>query len=74
MHLRGSSLPYWCGFAEARVLGISPRKGSKAVHVLRPQVHRRGEGRLAEAAPADGAGTGGSGADGQEAAGLATAG
>ena len=65
MHLRGSALPYWCGFAEAKALGIFPRKGSKAVHVLRPQVHQRGEGRLADAA-----GTGGSGAAGQEAAGA----
>jgi antirestriction protein ArdC len=69
MHLRGSALPYWCGFAEAKALGIFPRKGSKAVHVLRPQVHQRGEGRLAEAALADAAGSGGSGAAGQEAAG-----
>lgn len=38
--LRASSLPYWCGFAEARARGIFPRKGSKAVHVLRPQLHR----------------------------------
>ncbi|WP_232201761.1 ArdC family protein [Synechococcus sp. WH 5701] len=70
MHLRGSALPYWCGISEAKALGIFPRKGSKAVHVLRPQVHQRGEGRLAEAAPADAAGTGGSGAAGQEAAGA----
>jgi antirestriction protein ArdC len=49
MHLRGSSLPYWCGLAEAKALGIFPRKGSKAVHVLRHQVHQRGEGLLAEA-------------------------
>ncbi|WP_254216678.1 ArdC family protein [Synechococcus sp. CCY 9618] len=55
LHLRGSSLPYWCGFAEAKALGIFPRKGSRAVHVLRPQVHQQSEGRLAEAAPADGA-------------------
>ena len=48
LQLRGSVLPYWCGFAEARALGIVPRKGSKAVHVLRPQVHHRGEGCLAE--------------------------
>jgi antirestriction protein ArdC len=41
MHLRGSALPYWCGFAEAKKLGIAPRRGSKAVHVLRPQVHQR---------------------------------
>jgi hypothetical protein len=56
MHLRGSGLPYWCGFSEAKALGIVPRKGSKAVHVLRPQGHQRGEGPLAEAAPADAAG------------------
>ncbi len=52
LHLRGSALPYWCGFAEAKALGIFPRKGSKAVHVLRPQVHQRGESQLAE--PGDG--------------------
>ncbi|MEY2645861.1 MAG: hypothetical protein RLZZ611_2510 [Cyanobacteriota bacterium] len=40
MHLRGSALPYWCGFAEAKASGLSPRKGSKAVHVLRPQRHQ----------------------------------
>jgi antirestriction protein ArdC len=49
LHLRGSALPYWCGFAEAKALGIFPRKGSKAVHVLRPQVHQLGECRLEEA-------------------------
>jgi antirestriction protein ArdC len=43
--LRASSLPYWCGFAEARARGIFPRRGSKAVHVLRPQLH---QGRLQE--------------------------
>ncbi len=53
MHLRGSALPYWCGFAEAKALGIFPRKGSKAVHVLRPQVHQRGESQLAEASEGD---------------------
>ncbi|MFO0039644.1 MAG: zincin-like metallopeptidase domain-containing protein [Synechococcaceae cyanobacterium] len=36
MHLRGSSLPWWCGFAEARSRGLHPRRGSKAVHVLQP--------------------------------------
>ena len=54
LHLRGSPLPYWCGFAEAKALGIFPRKGSKAVHVLRPQVHQRGESRLVEPGAADG--------------------
>ena len=39
MHLRGSALPYWCGFGEAKSRGLSPRKGSRAVSVLRPQVH-----------------------------------
>ncbi|MCP9825314.1 ArdC family protein [Synechococcus sp. EJ6-Ellesmere] len=43
MHIRGSALPFWCGFAEARKLGIFPRKGSKAVHILRPQLHSREE-------------------------------
>lgn len=43
MHIRGSSLPFWYGFAEARKLGIFPRKGSKAVHILRPQLHSREE-------------------------------
>ncbi|MEB3276543.1 MAG: zincin-like metallopeptidase domain-containing protein [Cyanobacteriota bacterium] len=41
MHLRGSLLPYWCGWGEARALGLAPRRGSQAVFVLRPQVHRR---------------------------------
>ena len=54
LHLRGSALPYWCGFAEAKALGIFPRKGCKAVHVLRPQVHQRGESRLAEPVADDG--------------------
>ena len=40
MHLGGSALPYWCGFAEARALGISPRPGSQGVRILRPQVNR----------------------------------
>ena len=65
MHLRGAALPYWCGFAEAKALGIFPRKGSKAVHVLRPQVHQLGEGRLAESGSAAEGGHGSSGADGQ---------
>lgn len=68
LHLRGSTLPYWCGFAEAKALGLFPRRGSKAVHVLRPQVHPRGESRLAgPGSPAEG-GHGSGGADGQQAA------
>jgi len=66
MHLRGSALPYWCGFAEAKALGIFPRKGSKAVHVLRPQVHQGGERRLAESGSASESGHRSSGADGKQ--------
>jgi antirestriction protein ArdC len=36
MHLRGSSLPWWCGFGEARSRGLHPKRGSRAVHVLQP--------------------------------------
>ena len=61
MHVRGSALPYWCGFAEAKALGIFPRKGSKAVHVLRPQVHQRGDGCLVEGASGQGSGPAGAG-------------
>ena len=43
MHIRGSALPFWCGYAEAKGLGISPRKGSKAAMILRPQLHQQGE-------------------------------
>ena len=43
MHIRASSLPFWCGFAKARKHGIFPRKGSKAFHILRPQLHSREE-------------------------------
>jgi len=39
MHIRESALPFCCGFAEARKLGIFLRKGSKAVQILRPQLH-----------------------------------
>ena len=41
MHIRGSALPLWCGYAEAKGLGISPKKGSKAAMVLRPQLHQQ---------------------------------
>jgi antirestriction protein ArdC len=61
LHLRGSALPYWCGFSEAKALGIFPRKGSKAVHVLRPQVHQQGESQLVEAGGKEGVVAGGSG-------------
>jgi antirestriction protein ArdC len=41
--MRGASLPFWCGFAEAKKLGIVPRKGTKSVRILRPQLHSRQE-------------------------------
>lgn len=37
MHMRGSALPFWCGFNEAKSHGVAPRKGSKAVYIFRPQ-------------------------------------
>jgi antirestriction protein ArdC len=43
MHIRGSALPFWCGYAEARQLGISPKKGSKAAMILRPQLHQQAD-------------------------------
>jgi antirestriction protein ArdC len=41
LHQRGATLPYWCGAVEAKRHGLLPRRGSKAVLVLRPQVWRR---------------------------------
>ena len=41
LHQRGSALPYWCGFAEARAHGLAPRRGCSAAYVLRPQVQGR---------------------------------
>ena len=43
MHIRGSALPFWCGYSEAKGLGISPKKGSKAAMILRPQLHQQAE-------------------------------
>jgi len=40
MHVRGSAMPYWCGFSEAKKLGISPKKGSKCAYIVRPQLNR----------------------------------
>ena len=54
LHQRGSALPYWCGFAEAKALGLVPRKGSKAVSIVRPQLQRPQAGVGAvEAAPGE---------------------
>ena len=36
LHLRGSNLPYWCGWGEAQRLGLAPRRGSRGVMILRP--------------------------------------
>ncbi|MFN9644075.1 MAG: ArdC family protein [Cyanobacteriota bacterium] len=41
LHQRRATLPYWCGAGEARSHGLSPKRGSKAVIVVRPQVRRR---------------------------------
>ncbi len=35
--IRASALSLWCSFAEAKKHGSFPRKGSKAVHIQRPQ-------------------------------------
>jgi antirestriction protein ArdC len=36
MQLRGSVLPWWCGFGEARARGLVPRRGCRGVPILRP--------------------------------------
>ncbi len=55
MHIRGSALPFWCGYAEAKALGISPKKGSKAAMILRPQLHQQADQReLGQREQADG--------------------
>ena len=61
MPLWESALPYRCGFSESQGVRIAPRKGSKAVHVLRPQLHQQGESQLLEAGGKEGAVAGGSG-------------
>jgi len=59
MHIRCSALPFWCGYAEAKGLGISPKKGSKAAMILRPQLHQQGDqaepSQQAEAGSTEGA-------------------
>ena len=54
MGLRGSELPYWCGWGEAQRLGVSPRRGSRGVTILRPVRPRAPEASL-EAAKDPGA-------------------
>ena len=41
--LRGHSLPLWLGAAEAKSHGWFPRKGSKAIRIIRPQLNQREE-------------------------------
>ena len=43
MSLRGTELPLWCGYLQAKSRGWHPRKGSKAAMILRPEVHKREE-------------------------------
>lgn len=43
MALRGSDLPLWAGYSQAKARGWHPRKGSKAALILRPEVHKREE-------------------------------
>lgn len=38
--IRGSSLPYWVGRTQAKQQGWRPRKGSKGVYIIRPQMNR----------------------------------
>jgi antirestriction protein ArdC len=53
--LRGSSLPWWCGYAEARRHGLVPRRGSSGVVILRPQ-RRPAPSLAAESAGVESAG------------------
>lgn len=65
MHLRGSALPYWCGWGEARRLGVAPRRGSRGVMILRPLPSRRPkEGDAAETGSAAAAATAAAGSAG----------
>lgn len=41
LHERGATLPYWCGAGEAKSRGLLPKRGCRAVTVLRPQMQRR---------------------------------
>lgn len=40
---RGSDLPLWAGFSQAKERGWFPKKGSKACTLIRPQLNRYGE-------------------------------
>jgi antirestriction protein ArdC len=39
--LRGHTLPLWIGASQAKAHGWFPRKGSKAVRIVRPQLNKR---------------------------------
>jgi antirestriction protein ArdC len=39
--LRGHTLPLWIGASQAKARGWFPRKGSKAVRIVRPQLNKR---------------------------------
>lgn len=39
--MRGHTIPLWIGAAQARSQGWFPRKGSKAVRIVRPQLNKR---------------------------------
>jgi len=43
MAMRGSDLPLWTGYGQAKSQGWYPRKGTKAATILRPEVHKREE-------------------------------
>jgi antirestriction protein ArdC len=43
MSLRGTDLPLWCGYGQAKARGWNPRKGSKAALILRPEINKRVE-------------------------------
>lgn len=43
MCVRGTDLPLWVGYGQAKSRGWHPRKGSKAALILRPEIHKRQE-------------------------------
>lgn len=39
--MRGSSIPLWCGAAQAKQHQWCPQKGSRSVRIVRPQINKR---------------------------------
>lgn len=39
--MRGSSIPLWCGAAQAKQRQWCPQKGSRSVRIVRPQINKR---------------------------------